>query len=297
MRGIFSALLGAFDSKGRVDEQGIHALVRHNIGHCRVDGLYVNGSTGENFLLTTEAKKQIFSLVHAAARGEVSMIAQIGSNVLEECIELAEYTARLGYDAVSAVTPFYYKLSAAEIKGYYQKIASASPLPLIAYYIPSLTGVELEFTHIEEILRLPNVIGLKFTSSNFFLLEQLRSALPDKLIFSGYDEMLLSALALDVDGAIGSTYNVIGHWAKHLMQSFHMGDYTKARKIQHHINVVVSRILKAGLYQTLKEIAVLYNVPAGTCKAPMGPIAEIHREAAKDITAYMQAVENDLGCC
>ena len=39
------------------------------------------------------------------------MIAQIGALDLNEAIELGKYATELGYDALSAVTPFYYPLS------------------------------------------------------------------------------------------------------------------------------------------------------------------------------------------
>ena len=265
--------------------------MRHNIEHCHVDGLYVNGSTGENFLMTKEAKKEMFVLASKAAQGDIHMIAHIGSNVLEETLELADYVAERGYDAVSAVTPFYYKFTAEEIKDYYRTIASESRLPLVAYYIPALTGVQLSVSDIEEILRMPNVIGLKFTSNDFFTLERLRYALPDKLIFSGYDEMLLSSAVLETDGAIGSTYNVIGHWAKQVMEAVQANDLAKARGMQRHMNIVISDIIEAGLYPTLKEIAAQYGVPIGGCKAPMKPTTDAQREAAKKIVNYIRSVD------
>ncbi len=292
MKGIYSALLGAFDTAGQVDGDGVYALVRHNIDNCHVDGLYVNGSTGESFMMPTSAKKQMLSLAAKAANGEIRMIAHIGSNVLEEVSELSDYAGEVGYDAISAVTPFYYKFTAEEIKSYYRSIASQSSLPLIAYYIPVLTGVQLELSDIEDILRIPNVIGLKFTSNDFFTLERLRSTLPDKLFYSGSDEMLLSAAVLETDGAIGSTYNVIGHWAKKVLQAASIGDLDEARRMQHHMNIVISELIAAGIYPTIKEVAALYGVPISGCKAPMHPTTGAHRDAAKRIFNYIQEVDS-----
>ena len=42
---------------------------------------------------------------------DVNLIAQIGSLDLNEAIELGKYATELGYDALSAVTPFYYPFS------------------------------------------------------------------------------------------------------------------------------------------------------------------------------------------
>ncbi len=49
MKGIYSALLVSFDKDGNINEKGLREIIRHNIDVCKIDGLYVGGSTGENF--------------------------------------------------------------------------------------------------------------------------------------------------------------------------------------------------------------------------------------------------------
>ena len=56
LKGIYSALLVSFNEDGSVNEKGTRQIVRHNIDKMKVDGLYVGGSTGENFLLSTDEK-------------------------------------------------------------------------------------------------------------------------------------------------------------------------------------------------------------------------------------------------
>ena len=63
------------------------------------------------------------------------------------------------------------------------------------------------------------MVGVKYTAPNFFLLERIRKAYPDKLILSGFDEMLVQAAISGVDGAIGSTYNVNGRRARQILKS------------------------------------------------------------------------------
>ena len=59
MKGIYSALLVSFDKDGNINEKGLREIIRHNIDVCKIDGLYVGGSTGENFMLSTDEKKRI----------------------------------------------------------------------------------------------------------------------------------------------------------------------------------------------------------------------------------------------
>lgn len=58
LKGIFSALLVSFNEDGTINEKGLRQIIRHNIDKMKVDGLYVGGSTGENFMLSTEEKKK-----------------------------------------------------------------------------------------------------------------------------------------------------------------------------------------------------------------------------------------------
>ncbi len=291
MNGIYSALLGCFDQDGFVNEEGVRALVRHNIDKMGVDGLYVNGTTGETFLMSMDMRKQVLRAVSNEAKDQIKLIAHVGGICLDDVYELSSYAADLGYDAISAVTPFYYKFTPDELRLYYTSIAEKSALPLIAYYIPDLSGVTMNTDTLCAIMDTPNVSGLKFTSNDFFTLERLRSARPDKLIFSGYDEMLLPMAVLGTNGSIGPTYNIIGNWAKKLYELVTSGDIESARSIQKHMNYVVSEVNDYGVYGTMKATLQLFGLPAGNTKAPMAPISFRQKEAARRIRDYIQKVQ------
>ena len=103
----------------------------------------------------------------------------------------------------------HYKLTADEIKDYYKYIAEHSELPLVIYSIPLLTGVTLSREDLLELFEHEKIIGVKYTANDFYTMERIRTACKDVYIYSGFDEMLLSAAVLGTDGAIGSTYNIM----------------------------------------------------------------------------------------
>ena len=107
-------------------EEGLAQIAKNAIETEKLDGLYVNGSLGENFLLSKEQKKQVFKVAKEAVNDDVKMIAQVGSLDLNEAIELGKYATELGYDAISAVTPFYYPFSFEEIIDYYFELIEAT---------------------------------------------------------------------------------------------------------------------------------------------------------------------------
>lgn len=269
LKGIYSALLIPFDEKGEVKEDGLRQVIEHNLNVCGVDGLYVNGSSGENFLLNTAQKKQIFKFVKEVVGDRAKLIAQVGSLDLNEAVELAKYATELGYDSLSAVTPFYYPLSFKEVKDYYETIINATDNSMILYYIPTLTGVKISLEQFSELLDNEKVIGVKYTAADFYQLERFRRRFPDKLIWSGFDEMLVQAAISGVDGAIGSTYNVNGKTSKKIFELAKEGKVEEAYELQHKANDVIEKVLELGLYQTLKEILKVKGIDAGYCKKPM----------------------------
>ncbi|MFU2132636.1 N-acetylneuraminate lyase [Gallibacterium anatis] len=269
LKGIFSALLVSFNADGSINEKGLREIIRYNIDKMKVNGLYVGGSTGENFMLSTAEKKEIFRIAKDEAKDEVALIAQVGSVNLQEAVELGKYATELGYDSLSAVTPFYYKFSFAEIKNYYDTIVAETGNNMIVYSIPFLTGVNIGVEQFGELYKNPKIIGVKFTAGDFYLLERVRKAYPNHLIWAGFDEMMLSAAVLGVEGAIGSTFNVNGVRARQIFELAQQGKIEEARQIQHVTNDLIEGILSNGLYLTIKELLKLDGVDAGYCREPM----------------------------
>ena len=283
MKGIYTALLVPYDVNGNIMEKELRQVVNYNIDVMKIDGLYVGGSTGENFMISTEEKKKIFDIVANEALGKTSLIAQIGSIDLKEAVELGKYATELGYECLSAVTPFYYKFDAEEIKEYYETIINETGNNMLVYCIPHLSGVGINFDLLSDLLSNNKVIGVKYTSNDFFLLERIRKAFPDKVIFNGFDELLLSAAVLGVDGAIGSTYNHTGLRARQIFNLVKEGKISEARKQQHIQNDIISDLLKLGLFQGLKEIFKLKGIDAGYCRKPMKKMSNENIAGIKEL--------------
>ncbi|MDK7114865.1 N-acetylneuraminate lyase [Staphylococcus pettenkoferi] len=277
-KGLYAALLVPFDEQGQVLEEGLKQIARNAIETEGMDGLYVNGSSGENFLISKEQKKQIFKIATEAVSDDVKLIAQIGALDMNEAIELGKYATELGYDAISAVTPFYYPFSFEEIKEYYFKLIEETQNNFIIYANPGSTGVNITNEQFDELFTHDKIIGVKYTAPDFFLLERLRHTYPDKLIFSGFDEMLIQAAVTGVDGAIGSTYNVNGKRARQIFELVQQGQVQEALRIQNETNDIISTVLELGIYPALKEILGSRGIESGMPKRPLKPLSDDKRE-------------------
>ena len=270
--GIFPALLTPFTKDGRINEKELERLIEYNI-QKGVAGFYVNGSTQEAFLLSEEERRLIYRLVKEICGNRVTLYAHVGCVSTEQAIGYGRYAATLGYDAISAVAPFYYKFSLAEIKEHYRMIAHAVDLPLILYNIPAFSGVSLSFDDFAELLTDDRMIGVKYTSADHFLLQRLCAAYPSKCFFNGYDETFAAGLMMGVHGGIGSTYNFMAEKFIDMQTKFEQGDIAGVQAKQDEVNRIVAALCRVGVMQGEKALLDMLGFDFGPCRAPFAPLS------------------------
>lgn len=280
--GVFTALLTPFDKNDRVNEKELEKLVKFNLD-MGVTGFYVCGSTAEAFLLSADERKQIMDVVKSAAP-DATLIAHIGSVNEREATELALHAKKTGYDAISSVAPFYYKFTFAEIKNYYFRLANAAELPMLVYHIPTFSGVNMGIDEMGQFLRDDRFLGIKYTSNDFFTMEQCKSSFMDKIVYNGFDEMFLAGLSMGADGGIGSTYNFMADKFVKIKALFENGKIAEAQEIQKEANKIITILCKIGVMQAEKEVLNQLGFDFGVCRHPFGaPDAEQKEWIAKEI--------------
>lgn len=274
MKGVFTALLTPFDESGRINEPVLRQMVRHNLDTMKVDGLYVGGSTGEAFLMRKEERIRALEIVKDEARTCGTLIAQVGALNVDEAIEIGLAAKALGYDAVSAITPYYYHFSFEEVYGYYKALCAAIAHPMIIYSNSSMAGGALSIERFDQLLSIEHVIGVKYSEVDVAKFERLRRRFSDKLFYYGYDEIALVGFLLGADGVIGSTYTVTGRSVKHLQGLLEAGRVQEARALQNQLTDCIEMIVDNGLYPTLKGLMARAGIGASFMKKPFSNLSE-----------------------
>lgn len=277
--GIFPALLTPFDTNNQVNEKALEKLVKYNLDKG-VKGFYVSGSTAEAFLLSTDERKQILSVVKDAAP-DATLIAHIGSVNEAEAIALGKHARDLGYDAVSSVAPYYYKFTFAEIQNYYFRLANASELPMLVYHIPAFSGVQMGVKEMSSFLCDDRFMGIKYTSNDFFMMEQCKTAFGDKIVYNGYDEMFLAGLSMGADGGIGSTYNFMAEKFVKIAALVKENRLAEAQQIQKEANRIITVLCKVGVMQGEKEVLNQLGFALGDCRPPFAPLTAEQKELVR----------------
>ena len=270
--GVIPAIFTPFAKDGSVNTEQLIKLTEFNLAQG-VSGFYVNGSTAENFLLTNEEKRRLLRAVRDIVNGRCTLIAHVGSISTAEACELAKVAEALGYHAVSAVAPFYYKFSFAEVKAYYYAIASSVSIPMVVYNFPTFSGVNLSADQIGEFLCDDRFLGVKHTSADYFAMRQFKTAYPDKKVFNGYDETFLAGLSMGADGAIGSTFNFMADKFIKIHELFLAGDIKAAMAVQEEADVIIAALCKCGVMQGEKAILCAQGLDFGISRPPFAPLS------------------------
>lgn len=288
LKGIYTALLTPFDKDGKINGKVLKELIDHNL-KLGVDGFFVGGSTSEAFMLNSEQRMELMKISKEAAP-HCRMIAHIGTIDQDEATKLALYAKELGYDAISAVPPFYYKFGFEEIKNFFCDIADAAGLPMLIYHFPASSGVTFGINEIAPFLEDDRFLGLKFTCTDIFLLEQIKTRFPNKLVFNGYDELFIAGVAMGVDGGIGSTYNFMGDKFIKIMKLMNEGKLEEARKIQQEANRIIRIICNIGLMPAEKEVLNQLGFDFGIARKPFKePSAEEKELIKTQVIPYLTA--------
>ncbi|EPB2167639.1 N-acetylneuraminate lyase [Klebsiella aerogenes] len=275
LRGVMPALLTPFDAQQNIDRASLRRLVRFNIEQG-VDGVYVGGSTGEAFVQSLSEREEVLEIVAEEAKGKITLIAHVGCVSTAESQQLAAAAKRYGFDAVSAVTPFYYPFSFEEHCDHYRAIIdSADGIPMVVYNIPALSGVKLTLEQINQLVTLPGVGALKQTSGDLYQMEQIRREHPELVLYNGYDEIFASGLLAGADGGIGSTYNIMAWRYLGIVQALKEGDTAKAQQLQHECNKVIDLLVKVGVFRGLKTVLHYMDVlSVPLCRKPFAPVED-----------------------
>lgn len=270
-KGVFPAFYACYDDEGNISQQRIQQLGDY-LYEKGVQGLYVGGSSGECIYQNLEERKQTLKYVADHLRGKLTLIAHVGAPSTRDSIELAKCAADLGYDALSAIPPIYFKLPENSVYKYWTSIMDATPLPFIIYNIPQTTGFELSIPLLERLVANDKVIGVKNSSMPTMDIERFKAAGGDHfLVFNGPDEQYVAGRAIGAESGIGGTYAAMPELFLQMETHIRAGEIAKAAEIQRTVNDTIISLcsLNGSMYSAIKELLKLNGVNIGSVREPL----------------------------
>ncbi len=249
------------------------------IAQSPIEGVFVNGTTGEFSSLTVNERKLILEAWIKAAAGRFKVICHVGSNCQRDSMELTAHAAASGAYGIGCIAPSFFKPATVDdLISFFAPIAAQAPNhPFYYYNMPSMTGVNLP---VDKFLitgrkSIPNLAGTKFTHNN--MMEMGACITLDNGSFEvlhGYDEILVSGIAMGAKAGVGSTYNYIPDVYDGIFKAMEENDVEKARELQLKSIKTVEVIIKyGGGVRGGKAIMNLIGINCGQCRAPLSPLS------------------------
>ncbi|MBP6023880.1 dihydrodipicolinate synthase family protein [Ferruginibacter sp.] len=241
-----------------------------------VTGAFICGSTGEGVSMSVTEKKAVAEAWATCTKGDADFIVMplLGGTCLTDCKELALHARKIGLNAVSFTSPFYFKPANVEMLAQCcAEVASIVPdMPFYYYHIPVLTGVGFPMFDLLKAIdgKVPNFAGIKYTHEDFmdFLsCIQFQDGKYDMLW--GRDENMLPALSLGTKAAVGSTFNYAAPLYYNLIDAFHDGDLQKAQLLQQQSIDMIRLLGKYGGIATGKAYMKLIGLDCGEFRLPV----------------------------
>ncbi len=273
IEGLIAATFGAYNEDGSLNLAMIPTLVEKLIADG-VTGVFICGTNGEGPNLTIEERMMVAEAYAKAINKRILLMVHVGHTSIAESRKLAAHAESIGVDAISSVAAFYFKPSSVQnLVNSIAQIASAAPgTPFYYYHIPALTNIAMDMVEFLKLAEeaIPTLAGIKYTAATLFEYQACLNYKNRKYdILYGYDEMLLSALAVGAKGAIGSTYTFAAPLYLQVIKAFEEGRIETAQSIQLKLVEMVRCILKYSPIPAQRAIMSLLHYNLGPSRLPL----------------------------
>ena len=293
--GVIPAFYACYDDQGEISPQRVRALVEYFLVKG-VQGLYVNGSSGECIYQSVADRKLILEEVMAVAKGKLTIIAHVACNDTKDSMELARHAESLGVDAIATIPPIYFRLPEYSIAQYWNDISAAAPhTDFVIYNIPQLAGVALTPSLYTEMLKNERVIGVKNSSMPVQDIQTF-AALggEDHLVFNGPDEQFLGGRLMGARAGIGGTYGAMPELFLKLNQLIADKELERAKELQFTINTIIGKLTAAhgNMYSVIKEVLKINeSLNIGSVRAPLTPVTDTDRPIVEEAARLIRVAK------
>lgn len=294
IRGVFTALSTPFDADGSIDEGKLRAHVDFQL-ESGVHGLVPCGSTGEMAGLSLVERKRVTEVVLDQVDGTVPVVPGTGACATRDAVELTRHAKDAGAAGALVIAPYYEVPTREEVVEYYGAIGDVG-LPLAAYNLPEVTGINLDGTFYRELRqRTESVIYAKDTSGSMEQAVDLLQNHSDVVtVLIGLDTIILPGFLMGIQGTIWGASNFAPRECVQIWDAVEAGRYDEARDVFARIWPVLEFVCKKGGYAvSVKAAAAAAGIDAGLARAPYG---QLRSELRDELTRLVQGAGISYAC-
>ena len=241
------AMVTPFLKDGSIDEEGFRQNINWLIERD-VDGLVAAPTTGESATLSHPEHQEVIKILVDEVDGRVTTIAGTGSNATDEAISLTKAAEDYGADMTLLITPYYNKPQQHGVIAHYQAIADATDIDMIAYNVPSRTGLNLTSETIVELAKIDAITAIK-----------------------------------EARGVISASANIDPVRMVNMVNYALDGNFDAARDIHFELFDIIKALFIETSPVPAKEAMTMMGLPAGPLRLPLVPLLDEHRAELKAV--------------
>jgi len=284
--GLIPATPVMFDREHRFHERAHEAYVSFMSSQA-VAGIAVWAHTGRGLLLDDEISRRVL-LQWRQGIADKPLIVGVGSRngqstATSATLSMASAAADDGADALLVYPPFWLKDEEqrdALIVQHHERLSRIG-LPLILFYLyEAAGGISYTATVLNELLSLPNVIGIKMATLDSVMTyqdvsRQIQSQHPDKLLITGEDRFLGYSLRRGAHAALIGMGAVCCDLQAELIRAHYAGNAERFLELSDLVDQLAEVLfidpMEGYIGRILFALSQLEVIPADAANDPWGP--------------------------
>ena len=283
-KGAGTAISTPFEG-GEVNYKAYDRLLDYQLDND-IDAIIVCGTTGESATMDIDERKRLIEHTVLRASGRAKVIAGTGGNNTKEVIAMSKFADSIGVDGLLVVTPYYNKATQDGLVKHYKLVADSVNIPIIAYNVPSRTGINITPETCKKLAEISNINAIKEASGDISQVAKIAALCGDDLnIYSGNDDQIIPVLALGGKGVISVLSNVMPFYTHQMVMEYLDGHIDSARQMQLDVLDLCEALFSEVNPIPVKEALNQMGFDFGEPRMPLTPMS---RDKAKVLTKSLQ---------
>lgn len=279
--GVCTALVTPF-LNGQVNYPMLEQLLRRQVD-AGIEAVVLSGTTGESPTLSDAEKLEMVRRAKEYVGDSCRILAGTGSNATDHAVALSRAAENMGADALLVVTPYYNKATPSGLLAHYSAIAAAVHIPVVAYNVPSRTGVDVPVEVYRQLAKIPNLAGVKEASPDISKIARIKATCPpDFTVWSGNDDQAVAVMSLGGQGVISVLSNLLPVETQAMTNAALDGDFDTASALQLELLPLIEALFSEVNPIPVKAAMALLGYDCGPCRLPLTPMGEANLQRLRD---------------
>jgi 4-hydroxy-2-oxoglutarate aldolase len=289
--GLLLPITTPFRSDASLDVAGLAANIER-WNQTGISGYVVLGSTGERAHLDEREYIEVIETARQTVPRDLALIAGAGQQSTLGTISEIKRAAATGADAVLVLTPHFYRgaITSEVLVRHYREIADASPVPVILYSMPALTGIKIAPEAAARLSEHENIIGIKDSSADIDELEEtVKGVDEDFAVFTGNGTVFYEGLRAGACGGILAVGCAAPALCLEIFAAMESGETGGALLLQETLSPLAAAVTTKFGIGGLKAALEMRGYVGGLPRSPLQPPDEAARE---EIQKLLEAAGN-----